>query len=151
MHSFLLPGEWLVTGRFFDPDGGETLTAGAAVVASSEQFPEILKVGVELRGIGDGSRPDTQTSSYHLELAGTSQVRFRMDSLALATVLLGSGTFTDRSLILTYLSPTRRYVGFETFVAVAPGELLACGSFLADGVVVKTWEVHLERVPPRTS
>jgi len=149
MHPFLLPGEWLVTGRFIDPEGGETVTAGTTVVASSEQFPEILKVGVELRRVGDSSRDDTQSSSYHLELAGASQVRFRMDSLALGTVLLGGGTFTDRSLILTYLSPNRRYVGFESFVGFGGGELLATGSFLADGVVVKTWEVHLERVPPR--
>lgn len=149
MHPFLLPGEWLVTGRFIDPGGSESLTAGTTVVASSEQFPEILRVVVELRRVGDSSRDDTQSSSYHLEMAGAAHVRFRMDSLALGTVLLGSGTFTDRSLTLTYLSPNRRYVGFESFVAVGGGELLATGSFLADGVVVKTWEVNLERVPLR--
>jgi hypothetical protein len=149
MHPYLHPGEWLVSGRFLDPNGGESLSTGAAMVTASEQFPEILRVAVELRWADDGARSPAQSSSYHLELVGASQVRFRMDSIALAAVMVGIGTFTDRSLTLSYQSPDRRFVGFESFVVVAPGELLACGTFLADGVVVKTWEVHLERVPLR--
>ena len=111
-------------------------------------FP-VLRKSIELRRVGDGSRSQAQSSSYHLELVGTSQVKLRMDSVALGTVLLGAGTFTDCSLTLTYLSPDRRYVGFESYIVVGEGNLVACGSFVADGVVVKTWEVQLERVPTR--
>ena len=150
MHPFLLPGEWLVSGRFLDPDGGETLTTGAAMVAATEQFPEVLQISVELREVGSSSHShQTQSTYYHLEIAGSSQVRFRMDSIALGTILTGGGSFTDRSLVLTYVSPDRRYTGFESFSVVRRGELLACGSFVADGVLVKTWEVKLERVPDR--
>jgi len=133
MHPFLLPSEWLVTGRFLDPDGGETLTAGAAIVTATDQFPEILQVSVELRKVGDASYSQPQTTYYHLEIVAASQVKFRMDSIALGTILAGGGCFTRRTLTLTYLSPDRRYVGF--------------GSFVADGTLVKTWEVQLERVP----
>ncbi len=150
MHPFLRPGEWLVTGRFLDPDGSETRTAGAAVVTASEQFPEILQASVEMRPTGGAGRGQAECSSYHLELVGATQVRYRMDSMALATVLVGGGSCTERSLILTYGSTERRVVGFESFVALTPDELLACGSFVAEGVVVKTWEVHLERVPVRS-
>jgi len=147
IHPFLLPAEWLVTGRFLDPDGSEVLTAGAAVVRTTDQFPEILQVSVELREVGDSSYSQPQNTYYHLEIAGAARVSFRMDSIALGTILVGEGSYTRRSLILSYLSPDRRYVGFESFTVVGERELLACGSFVADGTPVKTWEVVLERVP----
>lgn len=147
MHPFLMPGEWLVTGRFLDPDGSELLTAGAAVVRTTEQFPEILQVSVELREIGDASYSQPQNTYYHLEIVGASKVSFRMDSIALGTILVGEGSYTRRSLILSYLSPDRRYVGFESFTVMSEREVLACGSFVADGTPVKTWEVVLESVP----
>lgn len=147
MHPYLVPGEWLVTGRFFDPDGGETLTAGAAVLRSSDEFPEILEVSVELRELGERSYSHSEHSSYRLEIVGAGLVRFRMDSIALGTILAGGGSFTDHSLTLTYLSPDRRFVGFEAFTAISRNEVVTCGSFVADGSIVKTWEVQLERVP----
>lgn len=147
MHPYLVPGEWLVTGRFFDPDGSETVTAGAAILRSSGEFPEILEVSVELRELGEGSYPHAELSNYHLEIVGSGQVRFRMDSIALGTILAGGGSFTQRSLTLAYLSPDRRFVGFEAFTAINRDEVITCGSFLADGAIVKTWEVQLERVP----
>ena len=147
MHPYLVPGEWLVTGRFFDPDGGETLTAGAAILRSSEEFPEILEVSVELRELGEKSSSHAEHSSYRLEIVGAGRVRFRMDSIALGTILAGGGSFTDRSMTLTYLSPDRRFVGFEAFTALGRNEVITSGSFIADGSIVKTWEVQLERVP----
>ena len=147
MHPYLVPGEWLVTGRFFDPEGGETLTAGAAVLRSSDDFPEILEVSIELRELGERSYSHAERSSYHLEIVGAGQVRFRMDSLALGTMMTGGGSFTDRSLTLSYLSPDRRFVGFEAFTAIGRDQIVTCGSFIADGTIVKTWEVQLERVP----
>lgn len=149
MHPFLLPGEWLVKGRFFDPDGGETVTTGAAVIKTTEQFPEILQVAVELREIGGRTPSQPQSTFYHLEIVGTSRVKFRMDSIALGTILVGEGSFTSQSLILSYLSPDRRYVGFESFTVQSSSDVLACGSFIADGAPVKTWEVGLESVPLR--
>jgi len=147
MHPFLLPGEWLATGRFVDPNGGETLTAGAIVITASPEFPELFEAAVELRELGDSSYSQPQSSFYHMEIVGTNQIRFRMDSVALGTTLVGGGSFSSRCLILTYLAPDGRYTGFESFTAVGEGELVACGSFVADGTIVKTWEVQLERVP----
>jgi hypothetical protein len=147
MHPFLLPSEWLVTGRFFDLEGGETVTAGATIVRASESFPELLEVSVELRELGDQSYRPMQTSTYHLEITGVNQVRFRMDSTTLGTVLTGSGTFTSRSLTMAYRSPDRAFSGFEVYTVQAAGQLLTCGSFVAEGALVKTWEVSLDKVP----
>ena len=148
MHPFLLQSDWLVTGRFFDLDGGETVTAGTTVIQTSDSFPELLEVSVELRELGEHSYRPTQASSYHLEIVGTTQVRFRMDSIALGTVLTGEGVFTDRSLTMAYRSPDRAFAGFEVYTVVSTEQLLACGSFVADGTLVKTWEVVLDKVPP---
>ena len=148
MHPYLVPGEWLVTGRFLDPAGGESVVAGATVVRAADEFPEILEVTVELRELGEGSHASSESSSYRLEIAAAQRVRFRMDSIALGTLLAGVGTFTERTLVLTYASPDRRFVGFEAFTALSPEEVVTAGSFVADGAVVRTWEVTLERVPP---
>lgn len=147
MHPFLLPGEWLATGRFVDPMGGETLAAGAIVVTATPEFPELFEVAVELREVGDSSYSHPQNSFYHLEIVGGNQIRFRMDSVALGTILVGGGSFSPRAIVLTYLTPSGRYTGFESFTVVGHDELVACGSFVADGTIVKTWEVQLERVP----
>ncbi len=147
MHPFLLPSEWLVTGRFFDLEGGETVTAGATMVRASESFPELLEVTVELRELGEHSYRPMQATTYHLEISGTNQVRFRMDSIALGTVLTGSGVFTDRSLTMNYHSPDSTFAGFEVYTVAATRQILTCGSFVANGILVKTWEVVLDKVP----
>ncbi len=148
MHPYLAPGEWLVTGRFFDPEGEETVVAGATVVHAAPEFPEILEVTVELRELSGIGRGRPERSTYRLEIAPGRRVRFRMDSLALGTLLSGGGAFTDRTLTLTYTSPDARFVGFEAFTAITQDEVITAGSFVAEGAVVKTWEVVLERVPP---
>lgn len=144
MHPFLHPRQWLVNGRFADPDGPEIMTAGMAIVRASEQSPNLFQVSMELHRVGDSGSEEPQNTYYHLEVVAASQARFRMDSTALGTVLAGGGSFSDRSLTLTYLSPDRRYVGFESFVALTADHLLACGSFVADGALSRTWEVSLQ-------
>jgi len=146
MHAFLLPGEWLVTGYFFDPEGGETTATGTAVVRADGEFPEVLDVTVELREVGHASYTAPQTTSYHLEIVGDRRVRFRMDSISLSAMLVGEGTFSHRALVLGYGSHDRRYAGFESFVQEKDGSIVACGCFSADGVTVKTWEVTMEPV-----
>lgn len=147
MHPFLFPGEWLVNGIFFDPViAGQNEATGIATVRAEAQFPEILQVTVELQEVGEISYAPAQTTSYHLEIFGERRVKFRMDSISLGTVLIGEGAYTSRSLTLGYRSPEGRYTGFESFVRLQPGRLIACGSFMADQVSVKTWEVLMERV-----
>ncbi len=146
MHPFLFPGEWLVSGIFFDPVAGESEAGGIATLRAEAQFPEILQVTVELQELGEISYSPAQTTSYHLEIVGDRRIKFRMDSISLGTVLLGDGAYTPRSLTLGYRSPEGRYTGFESFVELEPGRIIACGGFMAEQVSVKTWEVMMERV-----
>lgn len=146
MHAFLLPGEWLVTGYFFDPEGGETTATGTAVVRTDGEFPEVLDVTVELREVGHASYSQPQATTYRLEIVGDRRVKFRMDSISLSTILVGEGTFSNRAMVLGYRSHDHRYAGFESFVIQENGKLMACGCFAADGVTVKTWEVAMEPV-----
>jgi len=146
MHPFLFPGEWLVSGIFFDPVAGESEATGIATVRAEPQFPEILQVTIELQEVGEISYSPAQTTSYHLEIFGDRRIKFRMDSISLGTVLMGEGAYTARTLTLGYRSPEGRYTGFESFVELEPGKVIACGGFMADQVSVKTWEVLLERV-----
>lgn len=150
IHPFLIPGEWLVRGRFFDPGGGESATSGVAIVSTVPRFPEILRVGIELSEVARDRSAPSQATSYHLEIVGDRQVRFRMDSDALSTILIGEGSFSEKSIILTYSSPNRVYSGYESFIASGDSEIVTCGCFLANGVPVNTWEVCLEaiRLPP---
>jgi hypothetical protein len=150
IHPFLIPSEWLVRGRFMDPEGGHSTTSGVAVVRAIPRFPEVLHVSVELSEIARHGTAPSQASSYHLELVGDRRLRFRMDSDVLGTILLGEGTFSERSIILSYQSPNRIYSGYESFIAVSQNEIVTCGCFLADGITVNTWEVSLEAigVPP---
>jgi hypothetical protein len=136
----------LVTGYFFDPEGGETTATGTAVVQADGEFPEVLDVTVELREVGEASYSAPQATNYRLEIVGDRRVRFRMDSISLSTMLIGEGTFTNRALVLGYRSHDRRYAGFESFVYSDDNTIMACGCFAADGVTVKTWEVLMEPV-----
>ena len=150
IHPFLIPAEWLVRGRFVDPEGGHSTTAGVAVVTAIPRFPEVLHVSVELSEVSRPGASPSQATSYHLEISGERRLRFRMDSDVLGTILLGDGTYSEKSIVLAYQSPNNLYSGYETFVAISSNEIITCGCFLADGITVNTWEVTLEAigVPP---
>jgi hypothetical protein len=145
VHPLLVPGAWLVDGNYFPTGRAANRVVGVTEVHASEQFPETLRVEGEVRDAGDpAARP--VRSAFHLEVASSNALRFRMDSLPLGTVLIGDGFFDQVSLVLRYASPERHLVGCETYVACGPGEMRSTGVLLADGVPVTSWLARLERV-----
>lgn len=145
MHPLLVPGSWLVEGDYFPTGRAPNRVQGVTEVHSSEQFPETLRVEGEIRDADDpGSRP--VRSTFHVDVATASSVRFRMDSLPLGTVLVGDGRFDATSLVLRYGSPDKRIIGVETYVATSPGEMRTSGLVLVDGAPATMWLARLERV-----
>ncbi len=145
VHPLLVPGAWLVEGTYFPTGRGPNRVVGVTEVHAAEQFPETLRIEGELRDAEDpAARP--VCSSFHVDVASSTALRFRMDSLPLATVLVGDGFFDQVSLVLRYASPDRRFVGCESYVACGSSEIRSTGVLLADGVPVTSWLARLERV-----
>lgn len=145
MHPLLVPGEWLVEGRYHPAGKSARQVAGVTTVLAAEEYPETLRVEGEIRGLGDpGSRP--VYSKFHLDVVSSQTVRFRMDSQPLATVLVGEGLYDDHVMVIRYASPDRRILGVETFVGVGRDEIRHAGVMLADGAPVTSWLARLERV-----
>lgn len=145
MHPLLVPGSWLVEGDYFPTGRAPNRVKGVTEVHSSEQFPETLRVEGEIRDADDPTARPVR-STFHVDVASANAVRFRMDSLPLATVLVGDGRFDAATLVLRYGSPDRRIIGVETFVATAPGEMRSSGLLLVDGSPATMWLARLERV-----
>jgi len=145
VHPLLVPGSWLLDGRYHPAGRDAQHVAGVTEVRPSDEFPETLRVDGEVR---DVERPAARPvrSTYHLDLVGATAVRFRMDSLPLGTVLLGEGHFDDETLVLRYASPDRRILGVESFVSCGADRMRATGVLLADGAPVTAWLAALERV-----
>lgn len=148
MHPMLVPGAWLLDGRYFPSGKPVERVTGVTEVHASEQFPETLTVDGEVRDAEDPtSRP--VRSSYHLDVLARDRVRFRMDSLPLGTVLVGDGFFDEVVMLVRYASPDRHLIGVETYVGQGPNEMRATGVLLADGAPVTSWVARLERVGAR--
>lgn len=149
MHPFLIPGAWLVDGTYFPAGKAAQHVTGIIRVRPAEEFPETLSVEGEVRPVGDSAAHQVR-SVYHLDVTGTSSLRFRMDSMPLGTVLFGEGVFDESGMILRYTSPERRIVGVETFTAASDGEVRTSGVLLADGVAATSWLACLKHVHPAT-
>jgi hypothetical protein len=141
----LVPGSWLLEGRYHPSGRPSQRVLGATEVRAAEEFPETLRVEGEVR---DAENPAAKPvrSTYHLDVAGSGAIRFRMDSLPLATVLTGEGHFDDAVLVFRYASPDRRLQGVETYVRCSEDEMRASGVLLAEGAPVTAWLVRLERL-----
>lgn len=145
MHPLLVPGSWLLDGRYYPAGRSAQHVAGVTEVHPSEEFPESLRVDGEVRDVERlAARP--VRSTFHLDVTGPSTVRFRMDSAPLGTVLTGEGYFDDDTLVLRYASPDRRILGVETFVRCASEQIRSTGVLMADGAPVTSWLATLERV-----
>ncbi len=145
MHPLLVPGSWLLEGRYYPSGRPPQRVLGATEVRAAEEFPETLQLEGEVRDADNpASRP--VRSTYHLDVSGATTVRFRMDSLPLATVLTGEGYFDDHVLIVRYASPDRRLQGVESYVRCSEDEMRASGVLLAEGAPVMSWLVRLERL-----
>ena len=145
MHPLLVPGSWLLEGDYYPFGRPAQRLIGVTEVRPSESFPETLQVQGEVRDAGSPSARPVR-STYHLDVAGTTSVRFRMDSLPLGTVLTGEGYFDEHVLVVRYASPDRRIQGVESFVSAGSDEMRASGVLLADGAPVTCWIARLERV-----
>lgn len=145
VHPLLVPGSWLVEGSYFPTGRAANQVVGVTEVHSSEQFPETLRIEGEVRDAGDPSARPVR-STFHVDVATSHTLRFRMDSLPLGTVLVGDGFFDQHSLVIRYGSPDRRILGSETYVATGPNEMRSTGVLLVDGVAVTSWLARLERV-----
>jgi len=149
VHPFLVPGAWLLEGEYFPAGKARQRVSGVTQTSASEAFPETIEVRGEIRDADDpASKP--VLSTFHLDVVSRYEVRFRMDSIPLGTVLLGYGCFDDHALVLQYASPDRRIVGFESFSCGGEGVLRATGVLLADGARVTSWLARLEKVAART-
>lgn len=145
MHPLLVPGEWFVEGRYHPAGKATQRVTGVTTVHAAEEYPETLRVQGEIRSAEDpGARP--VHSSFHLDVVSSQTVRFRMDSLPLATVLVGEGHFDEDTMVIRYASPDRRIVGVETFVGPTSDDMRHAGVILADGSPVTSWIARLERV-----
>lgn len=145
MHPLLVPGSWLVEGNYYPTGRPPNRVKGVTEVRSSEQFPETLQVEGEIRDADDpASRP--VRSTYHVDVVTAASVRFRMDSLPLATVLVGDGRYDASTLVLRYGSPDKRILGVETYVSTSPVEMRTSGVLLVDGAPATMWLARLERV-----
>lgn len=145
VHTFLIPGSWLLSGDYFPTLGKKQKVTGSTFVTAHEQFPESLRVTGEVRNAEDASSPPV-TTEYVLELVAPGRVRFHMDSIALGTVLVGQGVWNREMLLLHYASPDRRILGNETFAASGEHLVHTSGILLVDGVPVTYWLAHLQRV-----
>jgi hypothetical protein len=141
----LVPGAWLLEGDYFPAGKAQQRVTGVTLSSASESFPETLEVRGEIRDAGDpASKP--VLSTFHLDVAGRQNVRFRMDSIPLATVLVGYGCYDEDALVLQYSSPDHRIIGFESYTRCKEGVLRATGVLLADGSRVTSWIARLERI-----
>lgn len=145
MHPFLVPGAWLLEGQYFPTGKPPQRVSGVTQSRASEEFPETLEVQGEIRDADDASSKPV-LSTFHLDVVGRHQVRFRMDSIPLGTVLLGRGCFDDAVLVLHYASPDRRILGFESYTGCSEGVLRTSGVLLADGALVTSWLAKLDRI-----
>lgn len=145
MHPLLVPGSWLLEGWYYPTGRAPERVSGVTEIHPSDEFPETLRVDGEIRDADDlAARP--VRSNYHIEVAGSTALRFRMDSQPLGTVLLGEGHFDDHVLIVRYASPDRRIQGVETFTRCGDVEMRSTGVLLADGAPVTSWLARLEKV-----
>jgi len=148
VHPLLVPGAWLLEGNYFPAGKSAQRVTGVTHVHAADEFPETLRVDGEIRDADDSeSRPVLTT--FHLEVVSRRAVRFRMDSIPLATVLTGQGFNDDFALVLHYSSPDQRIAGFESYVACGANEMRTAGVLVADGVRVTSWHARLERVVGR--
>lgn len=145
MHPLLVPGSWLLEGRYYPSGRSPQRVLGVTEVRSAEEFPETLRIEGEVR---DAENPTARPvrSAFHLDIAGATTVRFRMDSQPLATVLTGDGHFDEHVMVLRYASPDRRLQGVESYVRCSDNEMRATGVLLADGAPVTSWLARLERL-----
>lgn len=145
MHPFLIPASWLLSGDYFPSEGKRRRVSGSTIVTAHEQFHESLRVTGDVRDAEDpSSRP--VTTEYVLELFAPGRVRFHMDSIALGTVLVGQGVWTQELLLFHYFSPDKRILGNETFSVVRKDLLHTSGILSVDGVPVTYWLAVLQRV-----
>ncbi len=145
MHPFLVPGAWLLEGDYFPAGKARQRVSGVTQTSASDAFPETIEVRGEIRDAEDpASKP--VLSTFHLDVVSRRELRFRMDSIPLGTVLLGHGCFDDYALVLQYTSPDRRIVGFESYTQASDGRLRATGVLMADGARVTSWLALLEKV-----
>ncbi len=145
MHPLLVPGSWLLEGHYYPSGRPAQRVLGVTEVRAAEDFPETLRVEGEVR---DADNPSARPvrSTYHLDVSGPTALRFRMDSLPLATVLTGDGHFDDHALVIRYTSPDRRIQGVESYVRCTDDEMHSTGVMLAEGAPLTSWVVRLERV-----
>lgn len=145
LHPFLLPACWLLEGEYFPAQGKPQRVLGSTEVRANEQFPETLQVVGEVRDADDPSSRPVATE-FTLDLVAQRRVRFHMNSIPLATVLLGEGVWWEKALLLHYASPDRRIVGSENYAAMSQEELITGGLLFVDGVAVTRWLARLQRV-----
>lgn len=148
MHPFLVPGAWLLEGEYFPAGKTRQRVSGVTQTSASEAFPETIEVRGEVRDAEDPTSKPV-LSTFHLDVVSRHELRFRMDSIPLGTVLLGHGCFDDQALVLQYSSPDRRIVGFESYCSRGERTLHATGVLLADGARVTSWLATLEKVTAR--
>lgn len=145
LHPFLIPGSWLLRGRYFPAQGTPQNVLGTTEVQADEEFPETLRVRGEVRDADDPlSRP--VATEFALALTAPSTLRFHMNSIPLGTVLMGTGVWNPEVLQFHYGSPDRRILGVETYSVWGEEALLVSGVMFADGVAVTRWLARLERV-----
>ncbi|NWF99959.1 MAG: hypothetical protein HXY19_03325 [Thermoanaerobaculaceae bacterium] len=149
MHPFLVPGAWLLEGNYFPTGKTPQRVSGVTQTRASEAFPETIEVQGEIRDADDPTSKPV-LSTFHLDVVGRQQVRFRMDSIPLGTVLLGRGFYDDAAMALQYASPDRRILGFESYTSCGEGVLRTTGVLLADGALVTSWLAKLERIAAGT-
>ena len=145
MHPLLVPGSWLLEGRYYPSGRPPQRVLGATEVRAAEDYPETLQVEGEVRD-ADNATARPVRSTYHLDVSGPATIRFRIDSLPLATVLTGEGFFDEHVLVFRYASPDRRLQGVESYVRCGEDEMRATGVLLAEGAPVTSWLVRLERL-----
>jgi len=112
VHPFLVPGAWLLEGNYFPTGKTPQRVSGVTQTRASEAFPETIEVQGEIRDADDPTSKPV-LSTFHLDVVGRQQVRFRMDSIPLGTVLLGRGFYDDAAMALQYASPDRRILGLR--------------------------------------
>ncbi len=145
LHPFLLPASWLLEGEYFPAQGKPQRVLGTTEVRADEQFPETLQVVGEVRDADDlSSRP--VATEFTVDLVSPRRVRFHMNSIPLATVLLGEGVWRAEVLLIHYASPDRRIVGSESYAAVSEEALVTSGLLFVDGVAVTRWLARLQRL-----
>jgi hypothetical protein len=145
MHPLLVPGSWLLEGQYYPSGRPSQRVLGVTEVRSDEEFPETLRVEGEVRDAENATARPVR-STFHLDVSGSTSVRFRMDSQPLATVLTGEGHFDEHVLVIRYSSPDRRLQGVESYVRCSDDEMRATGVLLAEGAAVTSWLARLERL-----